>query len=85
MLPTALELAVDIAENTAPASIAVTKRMFYKYLEETDRWAARVEELDMFRWAGGRPDAGEGVRSFLEKRPPEWTDVSRGDLPEGLW
>lgn len=81
----ALELAYDIAENTAPASIAVTKRMFYKYLEDGDRWAARVEELEMFRWATGQPDAGEGVRSFLEKRPPEWTGTSRSDLPEGLW
>ena len=85
VLPTAMELARDIAVNTAPASIAVTKRLFYKYLEETDRWAARVEELEMFRWAGSQPDAGEGVRSFLEKRPPDWTGVGRDDLPEGLW
>lgn len=84
VLPTALDLAVDLAQNTAPAAVAVTKAMFYRYLEETDRWTARVEELEMFRWAGTRPDAGEGVRSFLEKRPPEWTDVSRDDLPESF-
>lgn len=84
VLPTALDLALDLAQNTAPAAVAVTKAMFYRYLEETDRWTARVEELEMFRWAGTRPDAGEGVRSFLEKRPPEWTDVSRDDLPESF-
>ncbi len=85
VLSTALDLAADIAQNTAPASVAVTKRMFYKYLEQGDRWDARVEELEMFRWAGQQPDAGEGVRSFLEKRAPEWTGTSRDDLPEGLW
>ena len=85
VVPAAVELATDMAINTAPASIALTKRMFYKYLEQGDRWDARLEELEMFRWAGKQPDAGEGVRSFLEKRQPEWTCVSREDLPEGWW
>lgn len=84
VVETALALAVDLAENTSPAAVAVTKKMFYKYLEQGDRWAARVEELDLFRWAGQQSDAGEGVRSFLEKRPPEWTGVSRDDLPDNL-
>lgn len=82
---TALELAADIARHTAPAAVAVTKRLFYKHLEQDDRWGARVEELELFAWAGRRPDAAEGVRSFLEKRDPDWGDVSRADLPEGLW
>ena len=84
VVETALALAVDLAENTSPAAVAVTKKMFYKYLEQGDRWAARVEELDLFRWAGQQSDAGEGVRSFLEKRPPEWTGVSRDDLPDNM-
>jgi enoyl-CoA hydratase/carnithine racemase len=85
VLHVAREIALDIAANTAPAAIAVTKRMFYNYLEDGDRWAARVEELDMFRWAGSMPDAAEGVKSFLEKRAPDWNDVSRDVLPEQLW
>jgi enoyl-CoA hydratase/carnithine racemase len=84
VVETALALAIDLAENTSPAAVAVTKKMFYKYLEQGDRWAARVEELDLFRWAGQQSDAGEGVRSFLEKRPPEWTGVSRDDLPDNM-
>jgi enoyl-CoA hydratase/carnithine racemase len=85
VVATAVDLAVDLAANTSPAAVAVTKRLFYKYLEDTNRWGARAEELDYFRWAGSQPDAGEGVRAFLEKRPPEWTGVSREHLPEGLW
>jgi enoyl-CoA hydratase/carnithine racemase len=85
VVATAVDLAVDLAANTSPAAVAVTKRLFYKYLEDTNRWGARAEELEYFRWAGSQPDAGEGVRAFLEKRPPEWTGVSREHLPEGLW
>ena len=85
VVPTAMGIAHDIATNCAPAAVAATKRLFYRYLEQGDRWDARVGELDVFRWMSQRPDAGEGVRSFLEKRPPEWNDVSRGDLPDGLW
>jgi enoyl-CoA hydratase/carnithine racemase len=82
VLDTAVELATDLAANTAPAAVAATKRLFYKYLEENDRWAARVEELEMFRWATQQPDATEGAMSFIEKRAPQWSGVSRADLPE---
>lgn len=84
VLDVAVELAVDLAANTAPAAVAMTKRLFYNYLEEPDRWAARVEELEVFRWATSQPDAREGAMSFLEKRPPGWTGVSRDDLPDGF-
>jgi len=83
VLPTAQALAADLATNTSPAAVALTKRMFYRYMESGDRWAARVEELDLFLWTAGRPDAAEGVRAFLEKRPPEWPLVGSSDLPEG--
>ena len=85
VLEAAMAIATDISINTAPASIAVTKRMFYTYLQEDDRMVARVQELEMFRWASRQPDASEGVRSFLEKRDPKWTGASRQDLPNELW
>lgn len=83
VLTVALEMATDIAANTAPASVALTKRMVYRYMESNERWDARREELELFAWAGRQPDATEGVRSFLEKRPPQWTCNSVDDLPEG--
>ena len=84
VLPAALAIAHEIATHCAPAAVGATKRLFYRYLEQTDRWDARVEELEVFRWMGGRPDAGEGVRSFLERRDPVWADISRDDLPPML-
>ncbi|MDC3299493.1 enoyl-CoA hydratase-related protein [bacterium] len=82
VLDNAVELAVDIAANTSPAATAVTKRLFYRSLEQPDRIEARREELEYFRWASGQPDAKEGVQAFLEKRIPEWTCISRDHLPE---
>jgi enoyl-CoA hydratase/carnithine racemase len=79
VVDTALGLAADIAANTSPTAVALTKRMFYRYLEEDDRMAARAEELELFGWMARRPDAREGMTAFREKRPPDWPP--RADLP----
>ena len=84
VVPASVEIAREIAENTAPASVAITKKLFYRYLESTDRRSAKSEELEMFRWALEQADAAEGMAAFREKRPPEWTDVGADDLPAGL-
>jgi enoyl-CoA hydratase/carnithine racemase len=75
-----LELAVDIATNTSPTAVALTKRLFYRHLDEGDRMAARTEELEAFRWLAGRPDAREGVAAFREKRAPDWPALAE-ELP----
>ena len=82
VLPAAQEIARDIAVNTAPASTAITKRLFYSQLECSDRLAARAEELDYVRWAMEQPDFREGMSEFREKRTPQWTGAN--DLPAGL-
>lgn len=79
VVDTALELATDLAANTSPTAVALTKRLLYRYLEEDDRMAARAEELELFGWMARRPDAREGMTAFREKRPPAWPP--RADLP----
>lgn len=76
----ALDLAADIAANTSPTAVALTKRLFYRYLEEGDRMAARAGELEAFGWMARRPDAREGMTAFREKRPPDWPPRAE-DLP----
>lgn len=75
-----LELAVDIAANTSPTAVALTKRLFYRQLEGSDRIAARKEELEAFRWVAARPDVREGVAAFREKRAPDWPAIAE-ELP----
>jgi len=73
VLGATLEIAHAIAECAAPASVAVTKRMFYAQLASADREGGRADERAAFRWFTQQPDAREGIASFLERRRPEWT------------
>jgi enoyl-CoA hydratase/carnithine racemase len=72
VLSTAMTVARDIADNVAPVSAAITKRLIYRFLSEPDRNAAHELESRAFAWAGQQADAREGVTAFLEKRPPDW-------------
>jgi len=71
-LPTALELAHDIAVNAAPASVAASKRLLWDSFD-LDRAEVGAREtqihLDLMRL----DDAEEGVRALFERRPPRWT------------
>jgi enoyl-CoA hydratase/carnithine racemase len=82
VLDATLDLARDIARNTAPASVSVTKRMFYEQLASPDRAGSRAAERAAFSWFTSQPDAREGIVSFLERRPPKW-GMSKHDAPPG--
>jgi enoyl-CoA hydratase/carnithine racemase len=80
VVDTTLELAADIAANTSPTAVALTKRLFYRQLDGCDRIAGRKEELEAFRWLAGRPDVREGVAAFREQRTPDWPAIAE-ELP----
>jgi enoyl-CoA hydratase/carnithine racemase len=84
LLPAARALAAEIAETTAPVAVAVTKWLLWGNAAEDD--PARAEELEAraFWWAGRQPDAREGVRAFLEKRPARWSMRPSADMPDFL-
>ena len=82
VLAAALELAHDIAANTAPASVSIIKRLVYEGLEDPDRVKSMIDETKLTWWSGQQPDAIEGVMAWLEKRDPRWTGSKRPDLPE---
>jgi enoyl-CoA hydratase/carnithine racemase len=84
LLPTARALANDIARNAAPVSVAVTKRLIWNNLAETDLQRAEQIEGRLFGWTGTQPDAREGVAAFLEKRAPKWRMKPSTDLPDFL-
>lgn len=73
VLDTALDIARDIAANTSPAAVGLTKELIYRYLTEPDRERAFHQEWETFRDVGRQPDSAEGVASFIEKRPPRFT------------
>lgn len=78
------ELALDIAQNTAPVSIAITKRLIYGFLAEDSPDRAYHTDSKAFWWVGEQADAHEGVKSFLEKRTPDWKLKPSKDFPDFL-
>lgn len=81
VLPAALEIAHDLATNTAPLSVGIAKKLLWQSSELT---SAQVEQMEttLHHHLMGRPDAVEGVMAFLERRPPKWTSSVRDDWPE---
>jgi enoyl-CoA hydratase/carnithine racemase len=81
VLPAAMELARDIAENAAPVSVAISKRLLWEGANPVPSEMKRREDR-LFAWLGRQPDAREGVESFLEKRAARWSMSPRRDLPD---
>ena len=69
VVPRAVEWARDVALNAAPASVAIAKRLLWVGVTETPR-ETMAKEKSLLAWVGKQPDTAEGVRSFLERRPP---------------
>ena len=82
LMDSAFELAREIAVNCAPVSVALTKQMLWQFLLEND--LDKMEKINSayFRGSGQKPDAREGVLSFLEKRTPKWTMSVSKDMPD---
>ena len=81
VVPRALEWARDVAVNAAPASVAIAKRLLWEGVTESPS-ETMAKEMPLLNWVGKQPDAVEGVKSFLERRPPEWKLRPSTDLPD---
>jgi enoyl-CoA hydratase/carnithine racemase len=81
VVPRARAWARDVALNAAPVSVAIAKRLLWEGLTETPS-QTMAKEKTLLSWVGKQPDAAEGVRAFLERRPPEWKLRPSADLPE---
>ncbi len=82
LLPAAYELAEEIASTTSATSVAMTRQMLWRMLGESHPMAAHRVDSPAIESLGRSADVREGVMSFLEKRPPTFTDQVPADLPE---
>jgi enoyl-CoA hydratase/carnithine racemase len=72
VLPTALQMARDIAVNVAPVSAAVAKQLMWQGINmSVDEMIAAEGRL--IPTMAAMEDSVEGVKAFFEKRSPQWS------------
>jgi len=82
LLPTARQLAGEIAARTAPVSIALIRQMMWRMLGADDPMEAHKVDSRGIYTRGRSEDVKEGVMSFLEKRPANFKNKVSSDMPD---
>lgn len=82
LLPAARAIAREIAENTAPVSVALSRQMLWRLLGADHPMQAHRVDSRAINSRGASDDAREGVMSFLEKRPANFPVKVSDGLPE---
>ena len=81
LIPAARALAREIADHTAPVSVALTRQMLWHMLGANHPMEAHKIDSRAILVRGASADAKEGVSSFLEKRPAKFTNRVSKDMP----
>jgi len=82
LLTVARELAREIAENTSPVSVALSRRMLWRMLGASHPMEAHRADSRGIMERGRSADSKEGVMSFLEKRAAVYPDRVSDGLPD---
>jgi len=81
LLARANEIAREIVDNTSAVSVALSRHLMWKMLgADHPMEAHKVDSRGIYELGKGN-DVKEGVVSFLEKRPPNFTDKPSTDMP----
>jgi enoyl-CoA hydratase/carnithine racemase len=82
LMKTARGIAREIADNTAPVSVAMSRRMLWQMLGASHPMEAHRADSRGIMERGRSADSKEGVVSFLEKRPAVYPDKVSDGLPD---
>ncbi len=82
LMNTARALAREIADNSAPVSVALTRQMMWRMLGADHPMEAHKVDSRSIYARGRMQDVKEGISSFLEKRPPVFTEKVSQDMPD---
>ncbi|MDA0370831.1 MAG: crotonase/enoyl-CoA hydratase family protein [Actinomycetota bacterium] len=82
VLDVARSIALEIADGTAPVSVALTRQMLWRMLGADHPMEAHRVDSRAINSRGASADASEGVMSFLEKRPARFPVTVSEGLPD---
>ena len=82
LLPAARALAREIADNTSGVSVALSRQMLWRMLGADHPMQAHRVDSRAIQLRGRSADAHEGVTSFLEKRPAQFSDSVAASVPD---
>lgn len=82
LLAVARGIAREIADNTAPVSVALSRQMLWRMLGASHPMEAHRMESRGIQIRGRSSDAREGIVSFLEKRQADFGMTVSQDFPD---
>jgi enoyl-CoA hydratase/carnithine racemase len=82
LLARAREIAREIAEETAPVSIALTRQVLWRFAGAPDYSELLTLDGPLAATLGSGGDVKEGVAAFIEKRKPRFPGRVSTDMPD---
>jgi enoyl-CoA hydratase/carnithine racemase len=83
LLNRAHEIAMEIAANTAPVSVALTRQLLWRFASAPHPFDLLKIDGPFVQVMGSTGDVREGVSAYLEKRPPAFPGKVSTDMPPG--
>jgi enoyl-CoA hydratase/carnithine racemase len=81
LLPAALALAREIADNTSAVAVALARQMLWRMAGADHPMEAHKVDSRGIYAMGASPDVKEGIAAFLEKRAPHFPMKPSSDMP----
>ena len=81
LMKRAREIAREMTEETSAVAVALTRQMLWRFAGAPAPFELLAIDKPMSIERGGHADVREGVKAFLEKRPPSFPGKVSADMP----